>query len=128
MEREKTLAVVARLLETSSSAAAAGEIDKSRAYLQAAAPLLEFAATITDSRLFHVRLESFGYQKINVIKAMREIVPGLGLKMAKDLVEAAPATLRDTAGRDLLLPEEVAHQHVARLRAAGARADVVEES
>jgi len=77
---------------------------------------------------FHVRLESFGYQKINVIKAMREIVPGLGLKMAKDLVEAAPATLRDTAGRDLLLPEDVAHQHVARLRAAGARADVVEES
>ena len=38
---------------------------------------------------FDVTLVSAGEKKINVIKAVREVVPGLGLKEAKDLVEGA---------------------------------------
>ena len=39
---------------------------------------------------FDVVLESAGEKKVQVIKAVRELVSGLGLKEAKDLVDAAP--------------------------------------
>src|SRR5690349_799116 len=39
---------------------------------------------------FDVILEAAGEKKVQVIKAVREIVPGLGLKEAKDLVDSAP--------------------------------------
>ena len=54
----------------------------------AAAPA---AAPEEEKTEFNVVLKSFGENKINVIKAIREVVSGLGLKEAKDLVEAAPA-------------------------------------
>ena len=44
---------------------------------------------------FNVILKSFGENKINVIKAIREVVSGLGLKEAKDLVEAAPTKVKE---------------------------------
>ncbi|MFC7290055.1 50S ribosomal protein L7/L12 [Hirschia litorea] len=44
---------------------------------------------------FDVILKSAGDKKINVIKAVREIVAGLGLKEAKDLVEAAPKAVKE---------------------------------
>ena len=44
---------------------------------------------------FNVTLKSFGENKINVIKAIREVVSGLGLKEAKDLVEAAPTKVKE---------------------------------
>ncbi|MEE9380927.1 MAG: 50S ribosomal protein L7/L12 [Hyphomonadaceae bacterium] len=44
---------------------------------------------------FDVILTSAGDKKINVIKAVREVVSGLGLKEAKDLVEAAPKALKE---------------------------------
>ncbi len=44
---------------------------------------------------FNVVLKSFGENKINVIKAIREVVSGLGLKEAKDLVEAAPTKVKE---------------------------------
>ena len=44
---------------------------------------------------FDVILESFGDKKINVIKAVREAIPGLGLKEAKTLVESAPAPIKE---------------------------------
>lgn len=43
--------------------------------------------------LVSVLLESYGYAKINVIKVVREVT-ALGLKDAKDLVEAAPSVVR----------------------------------
>jgi large subunit ribosomal protein L7/L12 len=49
---------------------------------------------------FTVVLKSFGDNKINVIKAIREVVSGLGLKEAKDLVEAAPAKVKEGVGKD----------------------------
>ena len=49
---------------------------------------------------FNVVLKSFGENKINVIKAMREVVSGLGLKEAKDLVEAAPTKVKEGITKD----------------------------
>ena len=43
---------------------------------------------------FDVTLVSAGEKKINVIKAVREVVSGLGLKEAKDLVEGAPQAVK----------------------------------
>jgi len=44
--------------------------------------------------VFDIELTSAGEQKINVIKAMREVNPDLGLKEAKDLVDAAPKVIK----------------------------------
>jgi len=44
---------------------------------------------------FSVVLKGFGDKKINVIKAVRTLNPSLGLKEAKDLVESAPANIKD---------------------------------
>ncbi len=48
---------------------------------------------------FDVVLASFGDKKINVIKEVRAIT-GLGLKEAKDLVESAPAAVKEAVGKD----------------------------
>ena len=47
-----------------------------------------------------VVLKEIGPNKINVIKAVREVVPGLGLKEAKDLVESAPAAVKEGVGQE----------------------------
>ena len=44
---------------------------------------------------FSVILKDAGDKKINVIKVVREVVPSLGLKEAKDLVEAAPKPVKE---------------------------------
>jgi large subunit ribosomal protein L7/L12 len=49
---------------------------------------------------FNVVLKSFGDNKINVIKAIREVVSGLGLKEAQDLVEAAPTKVKEGIAKD----------------------------
>ncbi len=49
---------------------------------------------------FDVHLVSAGEKKINVIKAVREVVPGLGLKEAKDLVESAPKPIKTGVSKD----------------------------
>ena len=48
---------------------------------------------------FDVVLASFGDKKVGVIKAVREAT-GLGLKEAKDLVESAPAPIKEGASKD----------------------------
>lgn len=48
---------------------------------------------------FKVTLQDIGPNKINVIKAVRELTT-LGLKEAKDLVESAPAALKEGIGKD----------------------------
>ena len=49
---------------------------------------------------FDVVLEDAGAKKIGVIKVVREIVSGLGLKEAKELVEAAPKAILEAANKD----------------------------
>jgi len=49
---------------------------------------------------FNVILASAGDKKINVIKAVREVVTGLGLKEAKDLVEAAPKPVKEGVSKE----------------------------
>jgi large subunit ribosomal protein L7/L12 len=48
---------------------------------------------------FNVVLKEIGEKKINVIKAVREVT-SLGLKEAKDLVESAPATVKEGVSKD----------------------------
>jgi large subunit ribosomal protein L7/L12 len=49
---------------------------------------------------FDVILTSAGAGKINVIKVVREVVAGLGLKEAKDLVDAAPKAIKEGVSKD----------------------------
>ena len=61
----------------------------------AAAP----AAVVEEQTEFDVILKSAGEKKINVIKAVREVT-SLGLKEAKDLVEAAPSTVKEAVSKE----------------------------
>lgn len=62
---------------------------------------------------FTVTLQDIGPNKINVIKAVREVT-SLGLKEAKDLVEAAPKAVQEA------VPKETADDTKKKLEAAGA--------
>jgi large subunit ribosomal protein L7/L12 len=53
------------------------------------------AAAAEEKDEFDVVLKAAGAKKINVIKAVREIVSGLGLKEAKELVEGAPKPVKE---------------------------------
>ena len=57
------------------------------------------AAAAEEKTEFDVVLASFGANKVAVIKAVRAIT-GLGLKEAKDLVEGAPAPIKEGASKD----------------------------
>ena len=57
------------------------------------------AAAAEEQTEFTVVLAAFGENKVNVIKAVRELT-GLGLKEAKDLVEGAPQTVKDAVSKD----------------------------
>ncbi|ABK70799.1 50S ribosomal protein L7/L12 [Mycolicibacterium smegmatis] len=67
---------------------------------------------------FDVILEGAGEKKIGVIKVVREIVSGLGLKEAKDLVDSAPKPLLEK------VTKEAADDAKAKLEAAGASVTV----
>ena len=58
------------------------------------------AADEEEQSEFTVILKEIGPNKINVIKAVRELVPGLGLKEAKDLVESAPSAIKESIPKD----------------------------
>jgi len=81
----------------------------------AAAPAAEAAEEQTE---FDVILEAAGEKKIGVIKVVREIVSGLGLKEAKDLVDGAPKALLEKATK------EAAEDAKGKLEAAGATVSV----
>jgi large subunit ribosomal protein L7/L12 len=57
------------------------------------------APAVEEKTEFNVVLKDFGANKINVIKVVRELT-NLGLKDAKDLVEAAPKPVREAIGKD----------------------------
>ena len=67
---------------------------------------------------FDVILEAAGDKKIGVIKVVREIVSGLGLKEAKDLVDGAPKPLLEK------VTKEAAEEAKGKLEAAGASVTV----
>ncbi len=79
----------------------------------AAAP----AAAVEEKTEFNVILADAGANKINVIKAVREIT-ALGLKEAKDLVEGAPKAIKEGIGKD------EAEDIKKKLEAAGAKVEV----
>ncbi|MBT4855708.1 50S ribosomal protein L7/L12 [bacterium] len=49
---------------------------------------------------FKVTLEDMGSEKIKVIKALRQVIPGLGLTDAKKLVEGTPSVLNESASKE----------------------------
>ncbi len=65
----------------------------------AAAPAAGAAAPAEEKTEFTVTLKAAGEKKVEVIKVVRAIT-GLGLKEAKDLVESAPATVKDAVSKD----------------------------
>ena len=75
------------------------------------------AAAAEEKTEFDVILASFGDNKVGVIKEVRAIT-GLGLKEAKDLVEAAPKALKEGATK------EDADKIKAQLEAAGAKVEI----
>ena len=59
------------------------------------------AAAVEEKTEFDVVLTGFdAAKKVAIIKAVREVVPGLGLKEAKDIVEGAPKTLKEGASKE----------------------------
>ena len=58
------------------------------------------AAAAEEKDEFDVVLENAGDKKIGVIKVVRELVPGLGLKDAKEMVEGAPKAILEGASKD----------------------------
>ena len=85
----------------------------------AAAPVAGAAAAapVEEKTEFDVVLKAAGANKLAVIKVAREIT-GLGLKDAKDLVEAAPKTIKEAVSKEEA--EKIAEQ----LKAAGAEVEV----
>ena len=82
----------------------------------AAAPAAA-AAAAEEKTEFDVVLKSFGDNKVAVIKEVRAIT-GLGLKEAKDLVEAAPKAIKEGANK------EEAEKMKTQLEAAGAQVEI----
>ena len=64
-----------------------------------AAPAAAAAPAAEEQTEFTVMLTSFGENKVNVIKAVRELT-GLGLKEAKDLVDGAPKPLKENISKE----------------------------
>lgn len=78
----------------------------------------EAAPAAEEQTEFTVVIKDAGAQKIQVIKAVREVVPNLGLKEAKDLVDAAPGTVKEG------VTKEEAQTIKEKLEAAGAVIEV----
>ena len=83
----------------------------------AAAPVAEAAPEVEEQTEFTILLKDIGANKINVIKAVRELT-SLGLKESKDLVESAP-----TAVKEGVTKEEIASMK-EKLEAAGATVEI----
>jgi large subunit ribosomal protein L7/L12 len=75
------------------------------------------AAVVEEKTEFTVVLADAGANKVNAIKAVRAIT-GLGLKEAKDLVESAPATVKDAVSKD------EAAKYKKELEDAGAKVEI----
>jgi large subunit ribosomal protein L7/L12 len=75
------------------------------------------AAAVEEQTEFTVMLSAIGENKVNVIKAVRELT-GLGLKEAKDLVDGAPKAVKEA------IPKADAEAAKKKLEDAGAKAEI----
>ena len=76
------------------------------------------AAAAEEKTEFDVILTDGGDKKINVIKVVREVVSGLGLKEAKELVEAAPKPIKEGVSK------EEAEELKKKFEEAGAKVEI----
>ena len=76
------------------------------------------AAAEEEKTEFDVVLKEAGTEKIKVIKVVREVVSGLGLKEAKEIVESAPKTLKEGVSKEEA--EKIAEQ----FKAVGATVEI----
>jgi len=86
---------LSKLLEEKWGVSAAAPVAVAAAGGAAAAP----AEAAEEQTEFTVTLTAGGDKKINVIKEVRSVRPDLGLKEAKDLVEAAPAAVKENVSK-----------------------------
>ena len=82
-----------------------------------AAPAAAGAAAVEEKSEFDLHLTGIGDNKVNVIKAVREIT-GLGLKEAKDIVDASPKVVKEA------LAKAAAEEAMKKLTDAGATAEL----
>ena len=87
------------------------------AAVAAAAPAAAPAAAVEEQTEFTVVLTAIGDNKVNVIKAVRELT-GLGLKEAKDLVDGAPKPVKEA------IPKAEADAAKKKLEDAGGKAEI----
>ncbi|MCF8508064.1 MAG: 50S ribosomal protein L7/L12 [Hyphomonadaceae bacterium] len=103
---------LAKLLEEKWGVSAAAPVAMAAGPAAAAAPAAEAQTE------FSVILKDAGDKKINVIKVVREVVPSLGLKEAKDLVEAAPKAVKEG------VTKEEAETIKKKLEESGAKVEI----
>jgi len=84
----------------------------------AGAPAAGAAPAAEEKTEFDVVLTDAGANKLNVIKAVRVVIAGLGLKEAKDLVDGAPKTVKEGVTKD------EAAKLKETLEAAGAKVEI----
>ena len=99
------LADLVKALEEKFGVSAAAPVAVAAAAAPAAA-----AEAAEEKTEFDVVLKDAGAEKIKVIKVVREVVSGLGLKEAKELVEGAPKTLKEGASKEE--DEKIGRAHV----------------
>ena len=105
---------LSKLLEEKWGVSAAAPVAMAAAGPAAAAP----AEAVEEQTEFTVMLMAGGDKKINVIKEVRTVRPDLGLKEAKDLVEAAPAAVKEN------ISKQEADEIKKKLEEAGATVQV----
>ncbi len=93
------------------------EFGVSAAAMVSAGPAAGAAAAVEEKTEFDVVLASFGDAKMNVIKAVKDLC-GLGLKEAKEVVEAAPKALKEGVSK------AEADELKAKLEEAGATVEI----
>jgi len=103
-------AELVKLLESKLGVTAAAPVAMAAMPVAAAAT----AAPVEEKTEFNVVLKAAGEKKIEVIKAVRQIVSSLGLKEAKELVDTAPQPVLQGVSKD------AANDAKAKLEAAGA--------
>ena len=111
------LADVVKALEDEFGISAAAPVAVAPAPADGGAPADSGAAASADQSEFEVNLREIGPNKINVIKAVREVT-SLGLREAKELVESAPTSIKDG------IAKEEADEIKGKLEEAGAAVEV----
>jgi large subunit ribosomal protein L7/L12 len=107
-------AELSKLLEEKWGVSAAAPVAVAAVAGAAAAP----AEAVEEQTEFTVMLTAGGDKKINVIKEVRSVRPDLGLKEAKDLVEAAPAAVKEN------ISKQEAEEIKKKLEEAGASVQI----